>query len=219
MKTILSVVQSLRTGKVLLRGEEITIRALAERDIAALDRCFPEPTAPLVKNPAAGSLSLPIENPNDPDWKRELGRWRRRRWLHEVIVSTGSWPEGCPTFGPDQDDATNRKALEAAESAVAAVLTETELFRIWNTIRDLFDEQAHAKARAALVVDLTGETLDIREAEQLPEKYGETIACRQMRAFERFGQIPQAVDPGLMVMMIEYDTFRRQEEARIMAGA
>jgi hypothetical protein len=215
MSSLAEIGGELSAGVEIVRGAEVALRALSDRETQAVRRAFPRPQAPLVKDPARGSAAPMVRDEKDPAHLDALEEWNWRIGCAEVAVACG-WVDGFDAKRPDA------AALAAAADLLSDRLTRLEIKRLWNRVYSLLDSSAQERARAALVVDLGKEKVDLGpELPKLPERYGETRAALKLRVCERFAVDPRAIDdfePGLMELLIANEVFRQQEESRAAAA-
>ena len=197
--------------EVDVRGRKIDIRALAARETARLSELFPRPMPPLLPSHQG---RVPAENTNDPAFVAADNAWGWQRKVMEVALGCG-WLTGGTLFqGDGAKEAIGRVAREVEES-----LTQVEIQRLWQRIRDIFDRRKDARIREALIIDAKDwETTALARVDGeefiLPEKYHETVLFAQIDMCAMFGIDPRTLDetdPGTLRILMAHYRFVKQK--------
>lgn len=212
---LFDVAAKIGRGEVNVRGENIPIRMLKESETAALTRMYPMPVAPLMQDPTKGSLAPKIENVNDPAFVVADRAWTKQRYKLEVLIAT----EAVRLSG---NDASDKAALdvglkkiggEAQEGDEVAGFSDLEIYRMFASVRALFDRSAQQRVVDQLVVDSSGLKADqVAEPLKIPKDFATTEAYRTLEVCHEFKIDPRTIadtDPGLMAFMTMFVEVQR----------
>lgn len=75
------------SATVLIRGVPVVVRAISYSTLKLIARAYPAPTPPLMKDPAKGSLAPLVPNFEDPEYRKELGRWSGETGIIELACA------------------------------------------------------------------------------------------------------------------------------------
>lgn len=209
MASLRELAESLGRGEINLRGKPVGIRALKGSESATLSRLYPRPIAPLMADPARGTLAPKILNELDPAHMAAVDQWNRQRWALEACLVTDS-------VGFAANDEATKKALDESAAWIADHYTEAEIIRIFNESRELSDRSVQSRARDMLIANLADVPAEaIADVPKLPKDFGTTEAFAMLLVCERFGIDPRSLDdtePGFIAILKAYDRIRRDEE-------
>lgn len=211
-QSLLELGAELNSREVTIRGYSFKVRALSDAESAAIARLFPRPLPPLTrKDTTKGSAAPMLPETNDPGYLAASQVWTRRQWLYEIAVAQ-------ELVKLDGDESTWAAKLKEVADKLSGKLTEVEIVRVWQAIRDLFDETAETRAADALYVDMENVDADqIAEVDTPPASYGTTNAYLDARICERFGwplEYVHEMKAGTKFVLRKYERFRQWEESK-----
>lgn len=205
---------SIQHSTTTIRGKEIQIRALRDAEGAQLSRVFPPPFPPMGPAFNKGSLHPPVENREDPQYKREFESWWQRRARMVIGICTGL----ARGYERNMPDDRLKAVMEECEVAISEAMTHKEIFRLSEEISGLLDERAHEKIRANLIVNAYGvDAPSVEPPEPLPREYFKTRTAVVLTLCREYGIDPRTLDdfePGLMAVLISDYRIRQQESLR-----
>lgn len=214
--------KSIQKSKVRVRRQDIDIRALAGFETARITDLYPRPVAPLGPNPDGGSNSLPVPNENDEGHRVREQKWFAQKKVMEVALAIDV-VSVCGEDEAEKPDAVFKQEMDAAVKRVQKAFTSVEIQRVWESIRDLFDDSVMEKIKDALVVDAAKYWEDVAlatgKAFELPKNYATTLYYQQLKMCERFGIDPRGmghIEPGMMQVLLAHSRFRDEEDGRAM---
>lgn len=124
------------TAMAELRGRSVVLHLVSAAQSLAIIGVFPEPAAPLHKNPQLGSLADPEPNYQDPTFKTAFSAARRKREAATVAISM-RLEVGTLGAAPSLEDAGFREWCTAAANAVQETLSLEEVFALCEKIRGI----------------------------------------------------------------------------------
>lgn len=147
MPSIAELIGEFQTKNVLLRGKEITLRAVPISLVSLMQQAFPKPMPPVEPDPTSGTGSGRfVQNTADPAYIQKRSEWAEKLVLIELALAMDLNPDSSLPSGQAIKDATVMKQWgDAAYNALAGVLTPIER----NTLGNMLDSMSLSSAEEA----------------------------------------------------------------------